>query len=72
MNGFNIQALAEKVAALRARSRLQDLSEDEQSAYLGARASRARPGIVAEILAIVGTTHEVLQGDEVPADWLQR
>ncbi len=70
MNGFIIQAVAEKVAALRTRGRLQDLSESDQSAYLDARAARARPGIMADILAEAGTTNEVLPGDEVPEGWL--
>jgi hypothetical protein len=71
MNGFIVQAVAEKVAALRARGRLQDLSAGEQSAYLEARAAHAQPGTMAEILSKAGTTNEVLPGDEVPEGWLR-
>ena len=70
MNGFIVQAIAEKVAALRARGLLRSLSEPEQSAYLQARAARARPGQMAEILASAGTDGPVQPGDEVPEGWL--
>lgn len=71
INGFIVQAVAEKVAALRARGMLRDLSPQEQSAYLEERAARARPGLMAEILARAGTTGAVLPGDEVPEGWLE-
>ena len=70
MNGFIVQAVAEKVAALRARGILRTLGTAEQAAYLEARAARARPGQMAEILAKAGTTDAVLPGDEVPEEWL--
>jgi hypothetical protein len=57
-------------ASLRARGMLRLLSADEQAAYLEGRASRARPGRMAEILAKAGTTDAVLPGDAVPEDWL--
>lgn len=69
MNGFIVQAVAEKVAMLRARGLLRDLSPEEQSAYLDARAARSRDDL-AEILRKAGTTDRVLPGDEVPEDWL--
>jgi hypothetical protein len=70
MNGFIVQAIAEKIAALRARGLLRTLSEAEQSAYLQSRAALARPGQMAEVLAKAGTTDAVRPGDELPADWL--
>jgi hypothetical protein len=70
MNGFIVQAIAEKVAALRARGLLRSLSEPEQSTYLEARASRARPGQMAELLAKAGTKGAERPGDELPEDWL--
>ena len=70
MNGFIVQAVAEKVAALRARGRLRTLSPAEQSAFLEERATRASPGQMSEILARAGTTSAVLPGDEVPEGWL--
>jgi hypothetical protein len=70
MNGFIIQAVAEKVAVLRARGFLADLSPQEQSAYLEGRAARSRDSQFAEILGKAGTTSAVLPGDELPDDWL--
>lgn len=70
MNGFLVQAIAEKVAALRARGLLRSLSEAEQSAYLNARAARATPGRMVEILAKAGTVGADRPDDEVPEDWL--
>ncbi len=70
MNGFIVQAVAEKIAALRARGLLRTVSEAEQSAYLQSRAARARPGQMAELLAKAGTTGAVREGDELPGDWL--
>jgi uncharacterized protein (DUF1778 family) len=70
MNGFIVQAVAEKVAILRARGFLRDLTEEEQSAYLDGRAARARDGRLAEILGKAGTTDAVLPGDELPEGWL--
>lgn len=71
MNGFIVQAVAEKVAALRARGMLRALSQQEQSAYLEGRAVGTRPGRMAELLAKAGTTTAVGPGDEVPEDWLE-
>ena len=70
MNGFIVQAVAEKVAALRARGVLPELTPAEQSAYLNARAERSQPGRFAELLRAAGTTTEVLPGDEIPEGWL--
>jgi len=70
MNGFIIQAVAEKVAALRARGLLRDLTPEEQVAYLDERAARAQPGRMADILRRAGTTAAVLPGDELPENWL--
>lgn len=71
MNGFIVQAVAEKVAALRAREMLRALSPQEQSAYLEGRAVGARPGRMAELLAKAGTAGAVASGDEVPEGWLE-
>jgi uncharacterized protein (DUF1778 family) len=70
MNGFIVQAVAEKVAALRARGMLRTLEPAEQMAYLEVRAARAQPEKMAEILAKAGTADVVLPGDEVPEGWL--
>jgi hypothetical protein len=70
MNGFIIQAVAEKVAALRARGLLRDLSEADQVTYLDQRAARAQTGQMAEIIGRAGTTNDVLPGDEIPNGWL--
>jgi uncharacterized protein (DUF1778 family) len=70
MNGFIVQAIAEKVAALRARGLLRSLSEAEQSTYLEARVARGQRGQMAEILAKAGATGAVRPGDELPEDWL--
>jgi len=70
MNGFIVQAVAEKVAALRARGLLGEFGAEEQAAYLDARAARSREGRLAELIAKAGTTREVLPGDEVPEGWL--
>jgi beta-phosphoglucomutase-like phosphatase (HAD superfamily) len=71
MNSFIVQAVAEKVAALRARGLLRDLSAEEQSAYLAQRAARARAGRMEAILAKAGNTDTVLAGDELPEGWPQ-
>ncbi len=70
MNGFVVQAVAEKIAALRARGLLRALTPAEQQAYLGQRAAGAPPGGIALLLAKAGTTDVVLPGDEIPDDWL--
>jgi hypothetical protein len=70
MNGFIVQAVAEKVAALRERGLLRTLTVAEQSAYLEARAAGADRGQMAEILAKAGTSGAALPGDELPEDWL--
>ena len=70
MNGFIVQAVAEKIAALRARGLLRTLSEAEQSAYLRSRAARAQPGQMAAMLGKAGTTRAIRSGDELPEDWL--
>jgi len=71
MNAFIIQAVAEKVAALRARGLLRDLTASEQLAYLESRASRSQPGRFSELLMKAGTATEVLPGDEIPEGWLE-
>jgi hypothetical protein len=73
MNGFIVQAVAEKVAALRARGLLRELAPDEQRAYLDARAERAKPSGMRDVLARAGTaTTAALPGDEVPEGWLAK
>lgn len=69
MNGFIVQAVAEKVAALRARGLLGELTPEEQAAYLEERAARSREGRLAELVGKAGTTGEVLPGDEIPEGW---
>ena len=71
MNGFIIQAVAEKVAILRARGLLGDLTPEEQAAYLDSRAARSQEGRLAGLIGKAGTTTEVHPGDEIPEDWLQ-
>jgi hypothetical protein len=70
LNGFIVQAVAEKVAALRARGLLRELTPEEQAAFLEARAAHARPGRYEELLARAGTSEAALPGDEVPEGWL--
>lgn len=70
LNGFIIQAVAEKVAVLRARGALQDMLPAEQPAYLEARVADADPEQMARVLAKAGTTRAVLPGDEIPAGLL--
>ncbi|MBB5695950.1 hypothetical protein [Muricoccus pecuniae] len=69
MNSFIVQAVAEKVAALRARGLLQELSADEQTAYLRGRAERSETPMKA-LLRKAGTTSRVRRGDEMPEGWL--
>jgi hypothetical protein len=69
MNGFIVQAIAEKVAALRARGLLGDLTPEEQAAYLEGRVARSRDGRLAELIGKAGTTGVVLPGDEIPEGW---
>jgi hypothetical protein len=71
MNGFIIQAVAEKVAALQARGLLGDLTPEEQATYLGSRAAQSRAGRLSELIAKAGTSGEVLPGDEIPEGWFQ-
>jgi hypothetical protein len=66
MNGFIVQAVAEKVASLRARGLLSELTPEEQTTYLRKRAAGAQVDRFAEIIAKAGTTNEVLPGDEIP------
>ena len=70
LTNFVVQAATEKVVALKAQGKLQPLSPEEQRAYFEARASRATPDTLREVLARTGTTEAVLPGDEIPADWL--
>ena len=70
MNGFIVQAVAEKVAALRARGLLGDLDAESQSDYLEERAGRAKPGQFRQLLARSGKDAKLL-GDEVPEGWLE-
>ena len=55
-NEFLVQAVAEKVAALKARD------------YLEERATRATPGDLGRILAKAGTATPIT-GDELPENW---
>ena len=59
VNQFLVQAVAEKVAALKARS------------YLAERAARATPGDLGRILAKAGTATPI-PGDELPEGWPDR
>jgi hypothetical protein len=70
MNEFLVQAVAEKLEALRAQGLLGDITPDEQIAYLKARAARSQRATVAELVKKAGTTNEVLPGDEIPEGWL--
>ncbi len=70
MNGFVIQAVAEKIAVLRARGLLRDFTPEEQAAYLQQRAARSGKGRLAEIIGKAGATGTSLPGDDVPDDWL--
>jgi uncharacterized protein (DUF1778 family) len=70
MNGFIVQAVAEKVAALRTRGMLRSLTAEEQSSYLDSRAARAQPSQMLALLAEAGTTEAVRPGDEIPEAWL--
>ncbi len=72
MNGFIVQAVAEKVAALRARGMLGDITPEEQAAWLDGRAARSREGRLLELIGKSGTTGETLPGDEVPEGWLPK
>jgi hypothetical protein len=70
MNGFIIQAVAEKVAALRARGLLGDLTPEEQANYLEGLAARSREGGLAKLIGKAGTTDAMLPGDEIPEGWM--
>ena len=70
MNSFIVQAVAEKVAILRARGLLRELSPDEQAAYFEERLRSAGRDRLEEVLRKAGTTEAVLPGDELPDDWL--
>ncbi len=70
MNGFIVQAVAEKVMFLRARGMLTELPPDEQLSYLNERAEQGKPGRMFDILSRAGTLNEIRPGDEVPDNWL--
>jgi hypothetical protein len=70
MNGFVVQAVAEKIAVLRARGFLQDVASEEQASYLEGRAARSGKGRLAELIGKAGTAGTVIPGDEVPDGWL--
>jgi hypothetical protein len=75
MNGFVIQAVAEKVAVLRARGFLQDFAPGEQGSYLEGRAARSNKTRLSDLIGKAGTTDTVITdtvipGDEVPDGWL--
>ena len=72
MNGFIVQAVAEKVAVLRARGLLGERTAEEQAEYLQERASRGRGASLAVLIAQAGTTNDVNFGDEVPQGWLDQ
>ena len=54
MNGFVVQAVAEKIAVLRARGLLGDFTAEEQTAYLQQRAARSAKGRLSEIIGKAG------------------
>lgn len=66
MNAFIVQAVAEKVATLRARGLLSDLTPEAQERYLRTRAARSQRERGLQLLRQAGTTAEVLPGDELP------
>ena len=70
MNGFIVQAVAEKVMFLRVRGMLTEPPPDEQLSYLNERAEQGKPGRMFDILSRAGTLNEVTPGDEVPDNWL--
>jgi uncharacterized protein (DUF1778 family) len=70
INGFVIQAVAEKIAILRARGLLLDVSPEEQAAYLEQRAARSAKGRLADLIGKAGAGDTVPPGDEIPDGWL--
>ena len=69
LNAFIVQALAEKVAMLRARGGLRELTTEEQTALFDARRANGDPQEALEILARAGTPGPLRPGDELPDDW---
>jgi hypothetical protein len=67
INAFIVQAVAEKVAVLRARGMLDAMPADHQASMLAARAARAETGAYGAILRKAGTGVS-LPGDELPDD----
>jgi hypothetical protein len=70
MNGFVVQAVAEKIGVLRARGLLRDFTPEEQASYLQQRAARSAKGRLAEIIGEAGTTGTTLAGYGIPDDWV--
>jgi uncharacterized protein (DUF1778 family) len=70
LNSFIVQALAEKVASLRTRGLLNDMSPEDQRAWLASRAGRGDRTRLLELLAKAGTTAEIRPGDEIPEGYL--
>jgi hypothetical protein len=68
INAFIVQAVAEKIALLRARGLLEPMGAEQQQAVLAERARRSRPGSYTEILNRAGKA-EPLPGDEIPQDY---
>ena len=69
MNGFVVQAVAEKIAALRARGLLHALSAEEQARYLASRSAQSREGVLAEVLRQAGKGGAAVPGDDIPSGW---
>jgi hypothetical protein len=72
LNSFMVQAVAEKVAMLRARGLLNELTPEEQEAYLASRARRGSAAGMLEVLRKAGTTTEVRPGDEIPEGYFDK
>jgi hypothetical protein len=72
MNSFIVQAIAKRVAALRARGLLGNLEPAEQASYLDERAARSGKEKLVELIGKSGTTDDVLPGDEIQQGWLQK
>jgi hypothetical protein len=69
IEAFIVEAVSEKVAALRAKGLLRTLTADEQFAYLAHRSARAQSSTMLDVIERAGTTHGMLPGDEVPDGW---
>lgn len=65
INAFIVQAVAEKIALMRARGLLEPMGVEQQQAVLADRARRSKSGSYMEILERAGRA-ELLPGDEIP------